>query len=78
MYVFTHLTRQVGSLPLANNVKHSSSIVFIVDVWKVRKQKFYGEDACPSHRQCQTLAGDAGPVTGGGGLRVGKMGKLIR
>ena len=23
-----------------------------------------------------TLAGDAGPVTGGGGLRVNKMGKL--
>ena len=31
---------------------------------------------CPSHQQCQTLAGDAGPVTGGGGLRVSKMGKL--
>ena len=31
---------------------------------------------CPSHHQCQTLAGDAGPVTGGGGLRVSKMGKL--
>ena len=36
----------------------------------------YGEDTCPSHYQCQTLAGDAGPVTGGGGLRVSKMGKL--
>ena len=40
------------------------------------KQKLYGEDTCPSHHQCQTLAGDAGPVTGGGGLRVSKMGKL--
>ena len=49
---------------------------FIVDVWEVRKQKLYGEDTCPSHHQCQTLAGDAGPVTGGGGLRVSKMGKL--
>ena len=49
---------------------------FIVDVWEVRKQKLYGEDACPSHHQCQTLTGDAGPVTGGGGLRVSKMGKL--
>ena len=49
---------------------------FIVDVLEVRKQKLYGEDTCPSHHQCQTLAGDAGPVTGGGGLRVSKMGKL--
>ena len=49
---------------------------FIVDVWEVRKQKLYGEDACPSHHHCQTLAGDAGPVTGGGGLMVSKMGKL--
>ena len=29
-----------------------------------------------SHHHCQTLAGDARPVTGGGGLRVSKMGKL--
>ena len=29
---------------------------FIVNVWEVRKQKLYGEDACPSHHQCQTLA----------------------
>ena len=49
---------------------------FIVGVWEVRKQKLYGEDACPSHHQCQTLAGDVGPVTGGGGLRVSKLGKL--
>ena len=47
---------------------------FIVSVWEVRKQK-YGE-AYPSLHQCQTLARDAGPVTGGGGLRVSKMGKL--
>ena len=46
------------------------------DVWEVRKQKLYGKDACPSHRQCQTYTGDAGPVTGGGELRVSKMGKL--
>ena len=49
---------------------------FIVDEWEVRKQKLYGEDSCPCHHQHQTLAGDAGPVTGGGGLRVSKMGKL--
>ena len=42
------------------------------DIWEVRnfKQKLYGEDTCPSHHQCQTLAEDAGPVTGGGWLRV--------
>ena len=34
------------------------------------------ETHAPSHHQCQTLAGDAGPVTGGGGLRVIRMGKL--
>ena len=49
---------------------------FIVDVWEVRKQKLHDEDACPSHRQCQTLTGDAGPVTGVGGLRVSRIGKL--
>ena len=36
----------------------------------IRKQKLHGEDTCPSHHHCRTLAGDAGPVTGGGGLRV--------
>ena len=49
---------------------------FIFDVWEVRKQKLYGEDTCPSHNQCQTLAGDAGPVTGGGELRASTMGRL--
>ena len=49
---------------------------FIVNVWEVRKQKLYGEDTSPNHHQCQTLAGDAGPVTGSGGLRDSKMGKL--
>ena len=28
----------------------------------------------PSQHQCQTLAGDAGPVTRGGGFRISKMG----
>ena len=46
---------------------------FIVDVWEVRKQKLYGEDACPSHHQCETLTGDAGPATGGGVLRASKL-----
>ena len=64
--------------PPSNTIKDTIIILkeFIVDVWEVRKQKLYGEDTCPSHHQCQTLAGDAGPVTGGGGLRVSKMGRL--
>ena len=33
-------------------------------------------DTYPSHHQCQTLVQDAGPITGGEGLRVDKMGKL--
>ena len=33
-------------------------------------------DTCPSHHQCQTLAGDAGPVTGGGGLMDSRTDKL--
>ena len=45
-------------------------------MWEIRKQKLYGEDTCPSHHQCQTLVRDARPVTGGGGLRVSKMGNL--
>ena len=49
---------------------------FIADVWEVRKQKLYGDDTCPSHDQCRTLAGDVVPVNGGGGLRVSKIGKL--
>ena len=49
---------------------------YIIDVWEVRKQKLFGEVTCSSHHQCQTLAGDAGPVTGGAGLRVSKVGKL--
>ena len=39
-----------------------------------KEPELYDEDTCPS---CQTLAGDAGPVTGGGDLRVSKMGKLM-
>ena len=30
-----------------------------------------------SHHQCQTSAGEAGPVTGGGGLRVSFMYTVI-
>ena len=47
---------------------------FIVDAWE--GSRLYGEDTCPSHYQCQTLAGDAGSVTGGGGLRVSRTGML--
>ena len=68
----------LGSELWEENFEHTLRLVkeFIVDVWEVTKQKLYVEDACPSHYQCQTLAGDAGPVTGGGGLRVSRMGKL--
>ena len=38
-----------------------------------KEAETFGKDACPSYHKCQTLAGDAGPVTGGGGLRVGKL-----
>ena len=76
--------RLSASLPLIHQQNSSTNFEdtlrlvkeFLVDVWEVRKQKLYGEDTCPSHHQCQTLAGDAGPVTGGGGLRVSNMGRL--
>ena len=69
----------LGSQLLEENFEDTLRLVkeFIVDVWEVRKQKLYGEETCPSHHQCQTLAGDRGPITGGGGLRVSKMGKLV-
>ena len=31
-----------------------------VDVWEVRKQILYGDDACPSHLQSQSSVGDLG------------------
>ena len=43
---------------------------FIVPVWEVRKQKLYGDDSYPGQLQCQSSAGDRGPVAG-----VGKSGK---
>ena len=30
---------------------------YIVDVWEVRKQILYGDDACPSHLQSQSSVG---------------------
>ena len=41
----------------------------------MRKQKLYGDDSYPGQLQCQSLAGDRGPVAGVGG-RVGKSGKF--
>ena len=41
---------------------------YIVDVWEVRKQILYGDDACPS--QSQSSVGDLGGVTGVDGYRV--------
>ena len=31
-----------------------------MDVWEVRKQILYDDDACPSHLQSQSLVGDLG------------------
>ena len=42
---------------------------YIVDVWEVRKQIMYGDDACPSHLQSQSSVGDLGGVTGVDGHR---------
>ena len=47
---------------------------FIVAIWKVQKQKLYGDDSYPGHLWCQSSAVDRDPVTGVGG-RVGKSGK---
>ena len=48
---------------------------YIVDVWEVRKQILYGDDACPSHLQSQSSVGDLGGVTGVDGHRSGKLDK---
>ena len=40
-----------------------------MDVWEVRKQILYGDDACPSHLQSQSSVGDLGGVTGVDGQR---------
>ena len=37
---------------------------YIVDIWEVRKQILYGDDACPSHLRSQSSVGDLGGVTG--------------
>ena len=46
---------------------------YIVDVWEVRKQILYGDDACPiaSHLQSQSSVGDLGGVTRVDGHRSG-------
>ena len=41
-----------------------------MDVWEVRKQILYGDDACRSHLQSQSLVGDLGGITGVDGHRV--------
>ena len=42
-----------------------------MDVWEVRKQILYGNDACSSHLQSQSLVGDMGGITGVDGQRSG-------
>ena len=43
----------LGSELWEENFEDTSRLMkeFIADVWEVRKQKLYGEDACPSHHQ---------------------------
>ena len=48
---------------------------YIVDIWEVRKQILYGDDACPSHLQSQSSIEDLGGVTGVDGQRSGKLDK---
>ena len=68
----TQREQTIGSELWKENFEDTLRLVkeFIVDVWEVRKQKLYGKDTCPSHRQCQTSARDAGPLTGGEGSRL--------
>ena len=52
---------------LLSNVEKMSYVLgsehweeYIVDIWEVRKQVLYGDDACPSHLQSQSSVGDLG------------------
>ena len=49
----------LGSEHWEKNFKSLLFIVkeYIVDVWEVRKQILYGDDACPSHLQSQSWLG---------------------
>ena len=62
---------------MSTGEKNFKSLLFLVkeDVWEVRKQILYGDDACPSHLQSQSSAGDLGGVTGVDGQRSGKLNK---
>ena len=64
-----HLTYVLGNELWEQNFK---SLVkdFIVNVWEVRKQKLYGDDACPNH---QSSPGGLGGATGVEGHREGKL-----
>ena len=46
-----------------------------MDLWEVRKQILYGDNACPSHLQSQSSVRDLGGVTGDDGQRSGKLDK---
>ena len=52
----------IGSEHWEKNFKSLLFLVkeYIVDVWEVRKQVLYGDDACPSHLQSQSSVGDLG------------------
>ena len=61
----------LGSEHWEKNFK-SLLLEYIVDIWEVRKQILYGDDACPSHLQSLSSVGDLGGVTGVDGQRSGK------
>ena len=67
----------LGSEHWEKNFKSLLCLVkeYIVDVWEVRKQILYGDDACPSHLQSQSSVGDLGGVTGVDGHRSDKLDK---
>ena len=67
-----HLKSCVDSLTDTSDA-HTTSLSAMIGAVS---EKLYGKDTCPSHHQCETLAGDAGPVTGSGGLTASMMGKL--
>ena len=46
-----------------------------MDVWEVRKQILYGDDACPSHLQSHSSVGDLGGVHGHRSGKSDKRGK---
>ena len=55
---------------------HTQNFKCIVNIREVRKQKFYGDDSCPS--QSQSSAGDLGDITEIEGQRKGKLDRKVK